>query len=84
MQIFGIDRTSWHTSVFPSAYLATNSLELVNTSTAFLPNFWTIIIPVSKASYLASLFVAEKPNLKDFSIVILFGDIRTNPTPDSL
>ena len=62
----------------------TTNLESENTSTAFPPNFWTIIIPVSRALYSVSLFVVEKPNLKDFSIVILSGDIRTSPTPDPL
>ena len=37
-------------------------------------------IPTSKAS----LFVAEKLNLKDFLIVILLGDIKTSPTLDPL
>ena len=41
-------------------------------------------IPTNTASYSASLFMAEKPNLKDFSIVILSGDIRTSPTLDPL
>ena len=44
----------------------TTSLESENTSTAFTPIFWTMIIPTSRASYSASLFVAKKPNLKDF------------------
>ena len=31
-----------------------------------------------------SLFVAEKPNLRDFLIVIISRDIRTSPTPNLL
>ena len=58
----------------------TTSLESENISIAFPPIFWTMVIPTSRAS----LFVAEKPNLKDFSIVILSRDIRTSPTPDPL
>ena len=38
----------------------------------------------NRVSYSASLFVAEKTNRKDFSIVIFFGDIRTSLTPDPL
>jgi len=30
------------------------------------------------------LFVAEKPNLKEFSMMILLGDTTTSPTPDPL
>ena len=62
----------------------TTSLELENTPTAFPPIFWTMIIPTSRASYSVLLFVAEKPNLKDFSIVIFSGDTKTSPTPDPL
>ena len=40
-------------------------------------------IPTNKA-YLTSLFVAEKPSLKDFSMMILLRDIVTSPTPDLL
>ena len=60
----------------------TTNLESENISTIFPPIFWTIAIPVNKASYSASLFVVEKPNLKDFSMVIFSGDTRTSPTPD--
>ena len=62
----------------------TTSPESENISTAFPPIFWTMVIPTGKVSYSTSLFVAEKSNLKDFSIVILLGDIRTRPTPDLL
>ena len=57
------------------------SLESENISTAFPPILWTIAIPISKASYSASLFVVENPNLKDFSMVIFSGDTKTSPTP---
>ena len=67
----------------PYTWLTTN-LESENISTAFPPIFWTMIIPTNRASYLASLLVAEKPNLKDFLIMILAGDIRTSPTSDPL
>ena len=62
----------------------TTNLESENIFTAFSPIFWTMDIPANKASYSASLFMAKKPNLKDFSIVILSRDIRTSPTPDPL
>ena len=39
-------------------------------------------MPINKASYSASLFAVEKPNLKDFSMVIFLGDTRTSPTLD--
>ena len=60
----------------------TTNFESEKTLTAFPPIFWTIIIPISKALHYASLFVAEKFNLKAFSMVILSGDTRTSPTPD--
>ena len=60
----------------------TTSLESENISTVFPPIFWTIAILINRASYSASLFVAKKPNLKDFSMVILLGDIKTSPTTD--
>ena len=41
-------------------------------------------IPSSKASYSASLFVAEKSNLSDFSMVSFSGEIRTSPTLEPL
>ena len=62
----------------------TISLEYENISIVFPPIFWTIEIPTNKVSYSASLFVAKKSNLKDFSIMIFFGDIRTSPTPNPL
>jgi len=43
-----------------------------------------MIILTNKASYSVLLFVAKKPNLKDFSIVILLGDIKSSPTLDPL
>ena len=57
----------------------TTSLESEKNSTAFPPNFWTIVIPTSKVSYSALLFVAEKLNLKDFSIVIPSGMLGLAP-----
>ena len=48
----------------------TTSLESENISTALPPIFWTIVIPISKVSYSASLFVVENSNFKDFSMVI--------------
>ena len=62
----------------------TTSLELENIPIAFPPIFWTMVILTNRALYSTSLFVVEKPNLKDFSIVILSGDIRTSPTLDPL
>ena len=32
----------------------------------------------------ASLFVAENPSLRDFSMIVFSGDSRTSPTPDPL
>ena len=58
------------------------SLDSENTSTVLPPIFWTITIPTNRALYSASFFVAEKPNLKDFSIVIFSGDIKISPTLD--
>ena len=60
----------------------TTSLESENISTAFPPIFWTIAIPINKASYSASLFIAENPNLNYFSLVIFVRDTRTSPTPN--
>ena len=65
----------------PFTWLIIN-LKSKNISIAFLPIFWTMVIPTNRASYSASLFVAEKPNLKDFSIVIFSGDTKTNPNLD--
>ena len=62
----------------------TTNIEFENISIAFPPILWTMVIPTKRASYLASLFVVEKPNLKNFSIVILSRDIKTSPTPDLL
>ena len=41
-------------------------------------------IPCNKALYSVSLFVAENPSLRDFSMVALSGEIRTRPTLDPL
>ena len=62
----------------------TINLESENIYTAFPPIFWTMVILANKPSYSASLFVAKKPNLKDFLIVIISRDIRTSPTPNHL
>ena len=62
----------------------TTSLESENISTTFPPIFYTMAIPCNKASYSASLFVAENPGLRDFSMMALSGEIRTIPTPDPL
>ena len=43
-----------------------------------------MVIPTNRTSYSTLLFVAEKANLKNFSIVILSEDIRTSSTPDPL
>ena len=48
----------------------------------FPPILWTIDIPSSKVSYSASLLVAEKPSLNDFSKMSFSGEIKTSPTPD--
>ena len=60
----------------------TTSLESENTFTDFPPILWTMAIPINIASYLASLFVAEKSNLKDFSTMTFSGDIRTSSIPE--
>ena len=68
----------------PFTWPITN-LESENISTTFLLIFWTMNISTTflrRASYSTSLFVAEKPNLKDFSIVTFLGDIRTSPSPE--
>ena len=57
----------------------TTSLESKNISTIFPPIFCTMAIPCNKASYSASLFVAENPSLRDFSIIVFSRDIRTSP-----
>ena len=62
----------------------TTSLESENIFIAFPPTLWTVEIPFNKASYSVSLFVAEKPNLNDFSIVSFLGEIRTSHTQDPL
>ena len=62
----------------------TTSLEFENMFTVFPPSFSTMDIPSNRASYLASLFVAEKPNLSDFFMVIISGEIKISPTPEPL
>ena len=47
-------------------------------------HFWTMAIPTNRASYSASLFVAEKLNLKDFLMVIFLGDTKTSLTLEPL
>ena len=54
------------------------SLESKKSFTNFPSIFWTMAIPINKASYSASLFVAEKSNLRDFSIMAFSGDISTS------
>ena len=60
------------------------SLESENIFIAFPPILWTIDIHSSKDSYSASLFMAKKPNLNDFSMVSFSGETSTSPTPDPL
>ena len=62
----------------------TTSLESENIFTTFPHTLWTMDITSNKASYSASLFVAKKPNLNDFSMVSFLGEIRTSPTLDPL
>ena len=47
----------------------TTNLESENISIAFPPIFYTVVIPCSSASYSASLFMAENPSLRDFSMI---------------
>ena len=68
-------------SNFPFTW-PTTSLESENISNIFPPIFCTMVIPYNKASYSASLFVAENPSLRDFSMIVFTGDIRTSPIPD--
>ena len=58
------------------------SLESQYALTTLPPSFYLAITPASKASYSASLFVAEKPSLRDFSKVIPFGEIIMIPLPN--
>ena len=62
----------------------TTNLKSENISIAFLPIFYTMAIPYNNTSYSASLFVAENPSLRDFSIIVFSGYIRTSPTPNPL
>ena len=88
----GYKRLSWLRYSCILASLASNSpftwpttsLKSENISAVFPPIFYTMVIPCNKASYSASLFVAENPSLRDFSIIVFLGDIRTSPTPNPL
>ena len=62
----------------------TINLESENISTDFLHIFYTMVISCNNASYSASLFVAKNLSLRDFSMIVFSGDIRTSPTPDPL
>ena len=62
----------------------TTNLESENISTSFPPIFYTMAIPCNNALYSASLFVAENPSLRDFTMIVFSGDSRTSPTPDPL
>ena len=62
----------------------TINLESENISIDFPPIFCTMTILTNRASYSASLFVAEKSSLNDFSMIIFSGDTRTSPTSDPL
>ena len=85
-------RLTWLKYSYILASLASNSpftwpttnLKSENISTAFPPIFCTMAIPYNNAPYSASLFVAENPSLRDFSMIIFSGDSRTSPTPDPL
>ena len=59
----------------------TMSLESEKTFFYFPPILWTMAIPINRVSYSASLFVAEKFNLKDFSTMTFLGDINTSLIP---
>ena len=65
----------------PFTWPMTN-LESENILADFPPIFWTIDIPSNNASHSASLFVAEKPSLNDFSIMSFSIEIKTSPTLD--
>ena len=71
------------TSSLPFTWPTIN-LEFKNIFTIFPPILWTMDIPSSKALYSASLFVAKKPSLSDFSMVICSGEIRSSPIPKPL
>ena len=62
----------------------TTNLESENISTSFPPIFYTMAILYNNSSYSASLFMAENPSLRDFSMIVFLGDSRTSPTPDPL
>ena len=61
---------------------STTNLESENIVANFPLILWTIDIPSNNTSYSASLFVAEKPSLNDFSTMSFSGEIKTNPTPN--
>jgi len=48
----------------------------------FPPKPFIASSPYHNASYSASLLVAKKDNLRDFSRTILFGEMMTTPTPE--
>ena len=77
--------SSWHHSSGNVPFLKNETsgyIQLGPTCMALLASLLTVIILSSRASYSASLFVAGKPNLKDFSMVIFSKDTRSIPTPD--
>ena len=89
---FGCKRLTWLkysciltslASNFPFTW-PTISLEFENISTVFPPIFYTMAIPYNKVSYSASLFVAENPSLRNFSMIVFSRDTRTSPTLDPL
>ena len=69
------------TSNSPFTWPTTN-LESENIVADFPPILWTIDIPSNNASHSASLFVAEKPSLNNFSMMSFLGEIKTSPTLD--
>ena len=77
----------------PSGWVAANRRtvnhqENVTNICSYFTNKNELLLHISykpnRSSYSSSLFVAEKLNLKDFSIIILSRDIRTSPTPNPL
>ena len=77
--------SSWHHSLGNVPFLKNETsgyIQLGPTCMALPPSLLTIIIMSSKTSYSASLFVAGKPNLKDFSMTTFSGDVSANPTPE--
>ena len=62
----------------------TTNIKSENIFIAFHPILRTIAIPSNKASYSTSLFVAENPSLRDFSMIIPSEDTITSSTLDPL